>query len=85
MPRSGIVAEIDRTRGMVAIATEDDGYTIIEIASGWPIDVGDAMVWEAGLHIGPTIYENVTKASREGVFVKNHGVSLRDLPQQMLT
>jgi hypothetical protein len=31
MRRTGTVASLNLNRGMVAIATEDDGFTIIEI------------------------------------------------------
>jgi hypothetical protein len=84
MRRSGKVAGINRDQGMVAIATDDDGYTIIEIVTGCAIDVGDAIAWEDSYHIGPSIYENLTKGSRDGVFVKNHTVSEFELDQQML-
>ena len=83
MGRSGSVCGLNRDQGMVAIAT-DDGYTIIEIDTGWAIDIGDAIAWEDGYHIGPTIYQNLTKASREGVFVKNHSVGEFDVDQQLL-
>jgi hypothetical protein len=77
------VAEINRDQRMVAIATDDDGYTIIEIVAGWVVGIGDIMTWEDGFHIGPAIYENVTRATREGVFVKDHSVSESDLEQQL--
>ena len=83
MRRTGTVAGINRDRGMVAIATVE-GFTVIEIASGWAIDVGDAMAWEDGYHIGPTIFENLSRSSRVGVFVKNHHVDAGELDAQLL-
>ena len=83
MRRNGTVAGINPNRGMVAIAT-DEGFTIVEIASGWAINVGDEMAWEDGYHIGPTIFENLSKSSREGVFVKNHHVGESELDAQLL-
>ena len=43
MRRSGTVAAINPSRGMVAIATEDDRYTIIELLSEFELEVGDEM------------------------------------------
>ena len=83
MRRSGQIADINPDRRMVAIATED-GYTIIEIALGWKIAVGDVIAWQDGLHIGPAIYENLTRGTREGVFVKDHAVTESDLQQELL-
>jgi hypothetical protein len=41
MRRNGTVAVVNPSRGMVAIATEDDGYTIIELLSDFELEVGD--------------------------------------------
>ena len=69
---------------MVAIATEDDGFTIIELVSDWDIEVGDEMSWANGLVLGHEVYENLTKQSREEVFVQNHAVSQANLRKQLL-
>jgi hypothetical protein len=83
MRKTGTVAQINRDRCMVAIAT-DIGYTIIEVTPKWELDVGDLLAWEDGLHIGPTIYENLTRATRDGVFVRDHGVAGEALADQLL-
>ena len=46
---------------MVAIATQDDGYTIIELLSEWDVEVGDEIIWAHGHRLGSEIYQNVTK------------------------
>lgn len=78
MRRSGTVAAINPSRGMVAIATEDDGYTIIEL-SEFELEVGDEMSWENGHGLGSEIYENHTKGTRQEVYVQNHAVSKANL------
>lgn len=83
MRRSGTVADLNRDRGMVAIAT-DDGYTIIEVDASCSIGIGDEMAWEQGLHIGPAIYENLTRRWRDGVFVRAHGVGADELAHHLL-
>jgi hypothetical protein len=82
--RSGTVAAINPTRGMVAIATEDDGFTIIELLSEWEIEVGDSIVWTNGYGLGSEVYRNVTKQSSERVYVQNHAVSQSCVRQQLL-
>jgi hypothetical protein len=69
---------------MVAIATEDDGFTIIELLSDWNIELGDSIVWANGYGLGPEVYENRTKGTREKVCVQNHAVSSDSLRQQLL-
>jgi len=84
MRRSGTVTEINPARGMVAIATEDDGFTIIELLSDWDIEVGDSVGWADGYGLGSEVYENLTKGTREEVYVQNHGVSQANLRQQLM-
>ena len=84
MRRKGIVAAMNPSRGMVVIATEDDGYTIIELLSDFELEVGDEMTWENGHGLGSETYENVTKGAREEVYVQNHAVTIANLKQQLL-
>jgi hypothetical protein len=84
MQRSGVVAHINPRRGMVAIATDDDGYTIIELVSDFDLEVGDQMTWANGYGIGSEIYRNLTKGTQEEVYVQNHAVSQANLRQQLL-
>lgn len=84
MRRSGIVAALNPRRGMVAIKTEDDGYTIVELLSEFQLEIGDEMVWENGHGLGPEIYTNATKGTSEEVYVQNHAVSSAILSKQLL-
>ena len=84
MRRNGTVAAMNPGRRMVAIATEDDGYTIIELLSEFELEVGDEMSWENGHGLGSEIYKNVTKGTREEVYVQNHAVSKVNLRQPLL-
>ena len=84
MRRTGKVAAINPKRGMVAIATEDGGFTIIELLSGWDLDAEDVITWENGYGLGHEMYENLTKGTRDEVFVQNHDVSLANLRSQLL-
>lgn len=82
--RSGTVAAMNPRRGMVALATEDDGYTIIELLEEWELEPGDAITWQNGYGLGSEVYVNVSKGTRAEVYVQNHGVSQAILRQQLL-
>ena len=84
MRRTGQVAAINANRGMVAIATEDDGFTVIELLSGWGLEVGDSIAWSNGYGLGSETYENLTQRTSGEVFVQNHAVSRADLLTQLL-
>jgi hypothetical protein len=84
MQRNGVVAAINPKRGMVAIATEDDGYTIIELLSDFELEIGDSVFWSNGYAMGHETYENVSKGSSAEVYVQNHGVSKENLRKQLL-
>ena len=50
---------------MVAIATEDDGYTIIELLSSWDLEVGDTLSWKNGYGLGSETYENLSRRNKK--------------------
>lgn len=52
MSRSGIVQAINARRGMIAIATEDDGYTIIELLEHFELEIGDRVRSANGYGLG---------------------------------
>lgn len=84
MQRSGTIAAINPNRGMVAIATEDDGFTIIELLSEFELEIGDFISWLNGYGLGHEIYKNISKGSSGEVFVQNHAVSQANLRTQLL-
>lgn len=69
---------------MVAIETNDDGYTIIELISDFEVEVGDSVAWVNGYGLGSEVYENLTKNTSGEVYVQNHSVSQSNLRQQLL-
>ena len=84
MARRGTVAAMNPSRGMVAITTEDDGFTIIELLSEWDIELGDLIAWRDDYAMGAETYRNLTKSSQSEVFVQNHAVPDAQLRQQLL-
>lgn len=83
MQRSGTIAAINPIRGMVAIATEDDGFTIIELLSEFELEIGDSISWSNGYGLGHEIYKNISKGCSEEVFVQNHAVNQANLRAQL--
>jgi hypothetical protein len=84
MSRSGIVAAINPRRGMVAIQTQDDDYTIIELLSDFQIEVGNKVCWVNDYALGSETYTNVTNGVSEEVYVQNHSVNSSNLRGQLL-
>ncbi|WP_234053652.1 MULTISPECIES: hypothetical protein [unclassified Xanthobacter] len=82
--RKGTVVAKNPQRGMVALDTEDDGYTIIELLVDWDLEMGDVLTWQNGYGLGLETYVNVTKGTRAQVYVQNHGVSREAVRQQLL-
>lgn len=71
MGRRGTVAAIHGD--MVAIATDDDGLTVVEV-SGWDVELGDDISWVNDYGLGSEVYENRTKRSRDEVYVQDHSM-----------
>lgn len=84
MRRTGTVAALNPTRGMVGIQTDDDGFTVIEFRSQWDLEVGDEFEWANGYGLGSEVYENISKGTKCEVYVQNHSVSKVNLRQQLL-
>lgn len=83
MRRDGVVEKINPQRGMIAIAT-DDGFTIIELLSDFKLEVGDKVSWLNGFGLDHEVYENLTKKTKEEVYVQNHSVNKTNLDKQLL-
>jgi hypothetical protein len=71
---TGYVHTINRRRGLVAIATEGHGFTIIELLGSDPIHLGDRLEWDNAAVLGSAVYHNRTKATTLNVNVQSHGV-----------
>jgi hypothetical protein len=84
MAMKGIVHFINRQSGMVAIATDGHGYTIIELLSDDEIDKGDQMWWANDTGLGREDYKNLTKNKMMHVYVQNHWVGTDGLRAQLL-
>jgi hypothetical protein len=81
--RRGMVRKCNLVRGMVAIETSDDRYTIVELLCGNEIDFGDQIEWRTGHDLGGAEYFNRTRGETLDVYVHNHGVNEPGLDLQL--
>ncbi len=75
---------INPQRGMAAVLTEDDGYTIIEMIGGLEVELGDELSWANDYGLGSEMYRNLTKDERDEVYVQNHSVGDHNVRQQLM-
>ena len=84
MAMQGKIYAMNSQRGMVAIATKNQGFTIIELLSNEEFELGDEMSWQNDTGLGGQTYLNMTKKNKMDVFVQNHWVPENQLRQQLL-
>lgn len=82
--RNGVVRKFNTARGMVAIETSDDGYTIVELLCSNELELGDQIEWRTGHELGGAEYFNRTRSETLDVYVQNHGVSPPHVDRQLL-
>lgn len=73
----GTVSRISR-RGLVAIKTEDEDFSIVEVDTD-AFDIDDEVFWKDATALGSGHVTNRTQREKVEVFFQNHNVSLEDL------
>ena len=81
---SGQVYEINESRGMVAIRTENGDFSVFELLGGDPVEIGDEVSWQDDTSLGSTRLRNITQGSSYEVYFQNHWVSKNQLRVQLL-
>ena len=79
----GEVVHINQQRGIVAIRTETDEFSIIELL-GDEVEVGDQLQRSGDHPLGSENIKNLTQGTRMDVYFQNHGVPQSQLRQQLL-
>jgi hypothetical protein len=79
----GRIAAINTQRGMVAVATETEDYSVFEILSHGPFEIDDEVSWE-GRPLAHHPIQNHTKGETVDVYFQNHWVHKDQLRQQLL-
>ena len=82
--QSGVVFKINARRGMVAVRTEDNDFTIVELLEECDLAIGHVLEWAESTGLGEQVYKNLTTGRRIRFYVQNHWVKLRQLDQQLL-
>lgn len=78
----GVVRKINWVRGMVAIETEGDGYTIIELLGCEELELGDRIEWCSDR--GGEVFVNRTRGGKLDVVVQNLSVHKSDVDNRLL-
>ncbi len=79
----GQVTHINQQCGMVAMLTDDEDYTIIELL-GDEVEEGDVLQWSGSYPLGGETIRNLTQECVMEVFFQNHSVPEHQLRQQLL-
>lgn len=79
----GKVKYINPSRGMVAVKTDDDDFSVFESLGG-DFEVGDEVSWDAHNPLGGGTVINHTQTMRISVFFENHYVPPSQLRKQLL-
>jgi hypothetical protein len=79
----GIVRHLNQQRGMVAIETEGNGFTIVELM-GDEFEIGDLVQWDNAMGLGSQTYRNLTQRKSVRLIAQNHAVSQSNLREQLL-
>jgi hypothetical protein len=80
----GTIVVINEQRGMVAVQTENNDFSVFELLGGDSIELGDEVIWKNDTSLGSTILTNMTKGCEFEVFFQNHWVPKSQLRQQLL-
>lgn len=80
----GTVHEINYRRGMVAILTDNGDFSIFELTSEEPLEIGDVVAWKEDTSLGHAKISNLTQNKQFEVYFQNHWVSKQQLKQQLL-
>lgn len=77
------VKYINPKRGMAALLTEDEDYSIIE-TFGDELEIGDMLEWKAVHPLGSEEIHNFTQKNNVKVYFQNHWIVKKQLRQQLL-
>lgn len=80
----GIIRYMNSNRGMVAVLTENENYSVFELLGGDPVEVGDVVSWKDDTALGGELLTNHTQGGHFEVYFQNHHVSRPQLKQQLL-
>lgn len=70
-------------RGMVAVLTENENFSIFELIGGDTVEEGDEVYWENDTGLGDETLHNLTQDSKFEVYFQNHWVPQHQLNQQL--
>jgi hypothetical protein len=80
----GIITNINHRKGMVAVLTANEDYSIFETTNSEDYEIQDRVSWEDEHPLGDCKLMNLTKNEKESVYFQNHCVSNSNSVRQLL-
>lgn len=84
MKTTGTIYDINSQRGMVAVLTETNGFSIFEMLWDDNFKKGDEVSWKGDNPLGDCKIKNHTEDEEAEVYFQNHGVTQSNLRRQLL-
>jgi len=80
----GKIFEINQKRGMVAVLTESENFSIFEILTYDNFEIDDEVSWTENHPLGDCKIKNLTKNEMFIAYFQNHWITKDNLRKQML-
>lgn len=80
----GTITNIHQNKGMVAVLTETEQYSVFEMLSDTTFGIGDEVSWEELHPQGHANIKNASKGETIEVYFQNHWISQDGLEKQLL-
>jgi len=84
MIMKGIIFDINWERGMVAVLTESEDYSVFELLSEEHLDIGDEVSWNENHPLGDCKIKNYTKNEIIEIYFQDHWVNNQNLKSRLL-
>jgi hypothetical protein len=79
----GEISQINLQKGIVAVLTETEGFSLFEIFTEDDIEVGDELFWSEDHPLGDCNIRNLTKNKIMHVYFQNHWFNDESIKMQM--
>ena len=80
----GTISNINWNRGMIAVLTESEDYSVFELLSEENIDIGDEVSWHENHPLGDCKITNHTKNEIIEIYFQDHWVTNQNLRRRLL-
>lgn len=79
----GSIYRINHNRQMIAVKTDEGGFSVFENINEAEFELGDSVSWRNDTGLGSESLKNLTKNRTVEVYFQNHHVTQENLPAQL--